>query len=376
MTTALQVALFLIAPAAAIWACRRWRSLELLSPVVLCYLFGIAVGNQRLIGIVEEVSDGVAAGSVLLAIALLLVASDLSAWLRLARVTMRSVALALVSVVVVSAATAVGFSKWLGDSWKIAGMLVGVYTGGTANMAAIANALQVDASTFVMVHTSDVLVCALYLVFLLLLAGRVFGLFLKPFARQQGEEISDPSPNSSGSSFGLRDVGLALGLGSVVIALAGVVGLLFPAGARDSVVILVATSVALTLSFSSRVRSLRATFETGDYMLLIFCVAVGSMARIDKLASIPPEIFAYTATVVFCSISFHLMLCKLFGVDRDTCIITSTAAIFGPAFIGPVAAKLRNKEIIVSGVTAGLIGLAAGNYLGLMVAYATRFALG
>ena len=34
---------------------------------------------------------------------------------------------------------------------------------------------------------------------------------------------------------------------------------------------------------------------------------------------------------------------------------------------------MKNREIVVSGVTSGLVGLAAGNYLGLGVAYAVRW---
>jgi uncharacterized membrane protein len=50
-------------------------------------------------------------------------------------------------------------------------------------------------------------------------------------------------------------------------------------------------------------------------------------------------------------------------------LITSTAGIFGPAFIGPVAERLRNREVIVPGLTCGLVGYAIGNYLGFAVAW-------
>jgi uncharacterized membrane protein len=56
-------------------------------------------------------------------------------------------------------------------------------------------------------------------------------------------------------------------------------------------------------------------------------------------------------------------------VDRDTLIITSTAAIFGPAFIAPVAQAIGNREIIPIGIALGLIGFAIGNYLGMGLAF-------
>jgi len=371
----LQVVLYLAVPAAALWACKRSRALALLSPVVLCYVVGIVIGNQPLMPLANAPSQGVAAASVLLAIGLLLMACDLRAWLRLARVTLLAVVLAVISVMVVSAVAALGFGMVLEESWKIAGMLVGVYTGGTANMMAIATALKVDPATQVMVHTSDVLVGGLYLIFLLLLAGRLFGRFLRPFtpaaaagAAEAEEEV--PAPVRP------RGVLASLGLALLVVAGGGGLSLLVPGGAQEAVAILAVTTLAIALSFHPRVRALRETYATGDYLLLIFCVAVGSMASFEKLSETPPVIFIYTTSVVLASVAVHVLLCKLFKVDRDTCIITSTAALYGPAFIGPVAASLKNKEIVVSGITSGLVGLAAGNYLGLMVAYGVRWLMG
>jgi uncharacterized membrane protein len=62
----------------------------------------------------------------------------------------------------------------------------------------------------------------------------------------------------------------------------------------------------------------------------------------------------------------------VFRVDTDTVVITSTAAVFGPPFVGPVAAAINNREIVVSGMTTGVVGLALGNYVGLAVAYLLR----
>ena len=56
-------------------------------------------------------------------------------------------------------------------------------------------------------------------------------------------------------------------------------------------------------------------------------------------------------------------------MDQDTLIITSTAAIFGPAFIGPVANAIGNRGIITIGIALGLIGYGIGNYLGLGLSF-------
>jgi uncharacterized membrane protein len=72
------------------------------------------------------------------------------------------------------------------------------------------------------------------------------------------------------------------------------------------------------------------------------------------------------------SIILHIIPGAIFRIDTDTLIITSTAGIFGPAFIGPVANGIRNKQVIVPGITMGLLGYAIGNYLGLAVAWLSK----
>ena len=71
---------------------------------------------------------------------------------------------------------------------------------------------------------------------------------------------------------------------------------------------------------------------------------------------------------MFGAILLHFFLAAIFRIDRDTVIITSTAAIYGPAFIGPVANAIKNKEMIVPGITMGLLGYAIGNYIGIGIA--------
>jgi len=49
-------------------------------------------------------------------------------------------------------------------------------------------------------------------------------------------------------------------------------------------------------------------------------------------------------------------------------MISSTAAICSPPFVGLVAGALGDKKIIAPGITAGIVGYAVGNYLGVLVA--------
>ncbi|MBN2883063.1 MAG: DUF819 family protein, partial [Clostridia bacterium] len=94
---------------------------------------------------------------------------------------------------------------------------------------------------------------------------------------------------------------------------------------------------------------------------------LGSMVNIKEMLSASPKVLGFVAISMFGAIIFHLIFAIIFKIDVDTAIITSTAGVYGPAFIVPVADAIKNKEVIVAGLTAGLVGYAVGNYLGLLV---------
>jgi uncharacterized membrane protein len=131
----------------------------------------------------------------------------------------------------------------------------------------------------------------------------------------------------------------------------------------------VITTLGIAFSFSSKVQKLKGAYESAEYLLLVFAIAMGGLANFSELIKSSSEIFYFCGLVVICSVMLHFFLATIFRIDTDTVIITSTAAIFGPAFIGPVAKGIKNREVIVSGITMGLIGNAIGNYIGLAVAW-------
>lgn len=408
LITLLQVAFFLGMPGLVLWGCSKSKVLETISPVVLCYVLGIVFGNVAgldTFGIeagapmepgelapAEKTTELIAGLGVILALGLLLVSTDFIKWLRLAPVTLLSALLAMVAVVVVAGGSAVALSGYSDKLPAVAGMLVGVYTGGTVNLAAVAKAMDVDSVTWGVVHTSDVIVCGLWFLVLLAVGPRLFGLFLPKFKHAEGSPPAVEATEEAGEPQKLTETGqvagetptamnivvavlIGLGIATPPLILSQLVAM-FSKDLESPVAILGATTFAIGLSFVPAVRTRKGLYETGDYLLLVFCVAVGSLATFGRLAGAELFLIGFTTLVVLGSVALHAALCALFRVDRDTMIITSVAALYGPPFVPPVARALGNREILVSGVTTGLVGLAVGNYLGIAVAYAIMWLIG
>lgn len=373
----LQVILQILTIVLGPWCCmqfsRRAGVEDWLSPVVLSYLLGIVLANTGILSIRADVSTHFSEATVLLAIPMLLYGTDLVAWLGQARLTIVSFVLCVVSGILISGLAVMLLGDTVENSWLVSGMLVGVYTGGTPNMQAIGLALGAPQETYVLMNAADIFCGGIYLLFLTSVAHKTFGFFLTSYQEKknptQTQQVAD-------GSFSWGDLLKGLGLSILIIALSvGVTWLLFGDLKRTALILLLLTSFSILASLNPRIRVWRGTYEGGDYLLLMFCVAVGMLSDFSTLWADGGSVILYTAFVLSGTVLLHLLLCRIFRVDRDTALITSTAALYGPAFIGQVASAIRNRQLIFPGIATALVGMAIGNYLGVGVGELLRYLL-
>ncbi|MBN2873987.1 MAG: DUF819 family protein [Spirochaetales bacterium] len=345
---------------------------------------GILLGNTVLRSQTAfSTFDLVATVSVALSIPLMLFTLDVRSWGKATGSVMLGMVLASVSVLITVAVGVPLFSAALPEYPQLAGLLVGVYTGGTPNLAALKIALNVDNDLYLAVHAADVAMGALYVLFFITVAKRVFGWFLTvPVVPEEGATV-EPHPGRE-----LYDSTLHTRFPFVVdvlrsspwLPLARNVGLTFAAIAvsfglsllatpefQTMVVILGITTLAIALSFSRPVRETKGSFELGEYCILVFSFAAGAMGDIRRILGASPMVFLLVIFTVVVSMIVHVILSKLFRLDRNSMMVVSTAAICSPPFVGLVAGVLGDKRLIAPGITAGIVGYAVGNYLGVLV---------
>ncbi len=348
------------------------KAIDTLSPVVCCYVLGVFLGNLPFLNLNSSLANEFAEISVPLAIPLLLLSTDLIKWSRLARKTVLSFVFILLSVMLVSFVTSFFFKDIIADHWKVAGMLVGVYTGGTPNMTAIGKSLEVTNEVFLLMNGADLILGGLYLLFILSIGHRLMGKVLIPFKKGKGESDEyelDEEFLKLNLLPKIKRIFLFLGIALLALGISAGLAFLFLGSLHPAVIILGITTIGIGISFKKSIRELKGSYEVGEFLLLIFCVAVGSMANIQNLANSSMDYLLFAGIVMIGSIILHLILCIIFKIDKDTAIITSVAGVFGPPFVAPMAEALGNREIIISGLTSGLVGYALGNYLGIGLAY-------
>lgn len=344
--------------------------------IIIAYVIGLVIGNINILPAnVAKIQDLLTTITIPLSIPLLLFSSNIRDWYRIAGKTFVALLLGLVAIVVVISAGYFIFRKPdEPDFWKVAGMLIGTYSGGTPNLATIKMMLNVDADTYIKVHVFDMVISTAFLAFFMTIGHRLISLILPSYKSPKTAVADDEALNVTEDfndifkrKYFVPLLG-ALGVAILIFAIGGGVSLLFGNSAQMLVVMLTITTLSIAASLIPKVHNTQKTFELGMYFILVFSLTVASMANLKDLLGAVSNLFYYVAFAIFGSMLLHILLSKLFKVDVDTFMITSTAMICSPPFVPMIAGAIKNREVIVSGITVGIIGYAIGNYLGVSVA--------
>ena len=378
LNTIILIVAFCTIPAGVLWLCRKFSFLGKIGPVLVLYLIGLIIGNIGLMpGQLPEVQDIMSNATVPLAIPLMLFGCTFR------REGTRSQILALVTgMASVVMAVIIGyliFGGHIDEGAKVGGMLTGVYTGGTINLAALKTMLNVNDNTYILINSYDILVSFLYLTFLLTIGIRLFRRFLphdKTSLTSKDEEeirkeIAKGEENPYKGIFtkeGMRQSGILLGVTILICAISGGIALVLPDGIFMTIFILMLTTLGIAASFIKKIHNMKYSYDIGMYFIYIFCIAVASMADLSKLDLVGGlNLLGYLLVAVFGSLLLQVIFAKIFKIDSDMMVIASVTFINSPPFVPMMAAAMKNKNVLVPGLSIGILGYAAGNYLGFLI---------
>ncbi len=146
MPTVVLILFYLLFPVVAIYLAKHNSLGNKLGAVVICYIVGIIIGN---IGVlpsgIAAVQNPLMLVTISLALPLMFFSIDVRRWTRLAGKSLLSFFIQVVAILLVAGGGFFIFRGWVGkETWKLSGMFVGLYTGGTVNLGAIATALRTN----------------------------------------------------------------------------------------------------------------------------------------------------------------------------------------------------------------------------------------
>lgn len=378
--TVIAILCILCLPAPIVWLTRKNKILGAVGAIACCYIVGFAFSAIGFTGVSYDKSlvTTVAYVLVALSIPLILFSIDLRSVKRLTRGAAIGYSLCIVSVIVI--AFGIFFiTRNIFPSVDLSAMIVGLYTGGTPNMNAIGAAMGAEGNVLSAANVSDTVVGGIYFLLLISVAPKFYRLVLNrgktvAAAAQDGGFVAEKTDDFS---FGIsrkdkKSIGKLIGVFFLAVGCVGVgalLELLIEGTVGDNLLyILLSVSVlGVIFSFIKPVREIKGQYTLGMYLILMFSLALSmSIDWSIFLSDILPTL-AFFAGAQMSVIVLHILLCKIFGVDGDTAIITSTAGVYGPPFIAPVAKAADRPDLIAPGVICGALGLVIGTLLGVGV---------
>ncbi len=381
MSTAIIIAIYLLSPIIIAIGFQRYPLVQKIGTVIVAYAIGIILALTGFVKtadvqVLDSMQNVIMNVSVPLAIPLMLFSCNFKLWTRSLPKTILALAGGLLSIIT---AIIVAFflfrDSGIGGLDRIAGLMTGIYTGGTLNFFALGSALRVDDSVLLLVYAFEMLVTFPFLMFIVAGGFKIFRKLL-PFPDE-----SVATPNNSKIDSGVENYGgmlahgvlgkslLGLLLSVAFLAIGAGISLLTTGVLNELVIILTITTLATIASFSEKIRNLPKTFETGMLFILLFSVVVASRFDISCLNSSSLMLMAFVFFIMLTTILLHLLLCRLFHVSGDLFTVANIGLLCSPPFIPPVVGAMRNRKVLISGIVIGLAGYAVGTYLGVGVAW-------
>ena len=386
--------MFCLVPAGVLWLCRKYPIFDKIGPVMILYVIGVIIANIPMPAEIKTLQGIIPTIMIPLAIPMMLFGctfktSEISLQARLVVSGVISVCLAVIGGYLL-------FGQEIHQGAEIGGMLAGKCTGGTLNAAAIKEGLRISDSTYILITTYDIVICFIYFVFLLGGGIRLFRWFYgektrlnisEEDAKAIKEEMAAVKANpykGLWSKAGLKQIGLVLATTiAVVIAAAGLsyfIGWIFDADLANFMnekkggwfmapFILMLTTIGIALSFYKPIQKFDKSYDLGMYLIYIFSLAIASMADLSNLQIMENlNMIAFLFFAIFVSLFVHALICRFLKVNADSMVISSVAFINSPPFVPMISNAMKNRSALVTGITAGLMGYAVGNYLGIAIA--------
>ena len=379
------LACYVLFPLLIIEGFKRWTWVQKLGTVVLAYAAGIIAS---LCGVFHFQDPEVAISfskmqsmmmnvAVPLAIPLMLFNCDFKLWTKALPKTAWALVGGLAAVLVSVISGYFIFRNHIPEPAKVSGMMTGIYTGGTMNFNALGASLGVDKSVMAIVLAFEMVITTPYVFFLLGGGYKIFRKLLpykdithKGRTDEDNVETADVE-NYHGMLEKKNFIGMLKGLGLSFIFLATGAGLalLITGTLNELVVILTITTLAIIASFFKKVRELPKTFELGMFFILVFSVIVASMFDINSVNGGSLYIGGFVLWIMVMSMLLHLLFCRIAKVSGDLFCVSQVGLLCSPPFVPPIVGAMKNKKVLISGIVVGLVGYAAGTYIGALLAW-------
>lgn len=369
----------------AIWLEQKTRIGSKITGCVMALIGAMILSNTGIIPLDAAAYDFVWDYIIPLSIPMLLFNADIR---RIGRESGRLLIIYLISGIGTIAGGIAAYNLLKGafaDLGLVLPMMIGTYTGGSVNLAAMSDVYNVGGELVSSSVVADNLLMALYFFALIAAAGSKF--FLKKYRHPLIDELeAGGGKGSEGAStywkakqVSLKDIAFCIALSLAIVAvsvkIAGVLGEAIPTSGflltlingllGNQYLIITTLTMLVATIFPKQVGNIPGAQEIGTYLIHIFFAVIGVPASIYMIVTKAPILLLFCALIVFVNMLFSFIFGKLFRFSLEEIIIASNANIGGPTTAAAMAIAKGWNTLIVPAILVGTLGYVLGNYYGI-----------
>lgn len=373
--------------AGSIWLEQKYAWASKVTGCIIALVAAMALSNFKIIPVDAPTYDAVWSYVVPLAIPMLLFNANVN---KIKRESGRLLIIFLISGVGTILGGVVAFlllNNSIPELYKITAMMVGSYTGGSVNFAAMAEMFKTSGEMASAAVVADNLLMALY--FFVLIAMPALSFIKKHFLHPLEDEIEkrgvgDATEAASywkAKPIALKDIGLAVATSFIIVAvstqLASFFAGIFPKGNLFMDLLngllgnryLVMTTLTMILATYGHkyFESIAGAQEIGTFLIYIFFTVIGVPASIMLIIQKSPLLLVFCAIMVLFNMAVTLIVGKLFKFSIEEMIIASNANIGGPTTAAAMAIAKGWNVLVIPALLVGTLGYVIGNYYGAII---------
>ena len=387
--------ILIVFAAFSLYAEQHWKWAEKLSGPMLGVLLAIIAVNLKIIPADAPVYDAVWTYCIPLGVSMLLF-----------RARMRDIVKDTGKMFLCFNLTAVGtflggiiaffaFRGIIPEADKLAGIQDGSFTGGSANLLAVASSTDISKSMLSAdIIADNFIFIAVVFVLLWIPTSKFFmSRFPHPFQDEidaAGRDTRTEARTNSAAFWGRTDISLldiamvfATAFVEVTIAtklstwLGGVFAVPEEASLLAKIpalflgnqfVMLTIIAVLLASLFPKYFQNLHGANELGTFLIYIFFVVIGCPSDLKTIILNAPLLFVFCALMCLTAIVFTLLTGKLLKQNIEEITVGMNACIGGPSTAAAMAVAKGYNKLVVPAILCGLWGYIIGTPLGLFLA--------
>ena len=360
---------------------QRYKAIKSLGPALTIIIMGIILSKLKVVPVSTELYGTISTYAIPISMTIMLMSVDLKEMTKLSREPLIAIFVAVLTVSIMAFLFGLVFAEKISEGWKVAGMFVGTYTGGSANLTAIGTGLNVSRQTLAAANAADYVIGVPTLIFMFALPAILKNSkkFKKlwPYHVEESElEDCQNEEFMESKEWSIKDIAWMLAIGFVVTEVSTILAGYFNSSFSSAARILLVTTISIIIAQLKPVKKLKGNLDLGLFVALFFLCTIGFSVDIKEFLGSTFTITLYCFSIIFASFVFHLGITRLLKIKYQYVILSIVGAIADGPTSALVAASAKWNSLVSVAVVMGVIGGVLGNYAGISVAYAIKMSLG